>query len=36
MSLPALYVSRLLPDPVMTAIRKRFHLINVPEGCCTY
>ena len=31
MSLPALYVSRLLPDPVMTAIRERFHLINVPE-----
>ncbi|MGH7257082.1 MAG: D-glycerate dehydrogenase, partial [Nitrospiraceae bacterium] len=30
MSLPALYVSRLLPDPVMTAIRERFHLINVP------
>lgn len=31
MSLPALYVSRLLPDPVMTAIRERFHLINAPE-----
>ena len=31
MSLPDLYVSRLLPDPVMTAIRTRFHLINVPE-----
>ncbi len=31
MSLPALYVSRLLPDPVMAAIRERFHLINAPE-----
>jgi glyoxylate reductase len=31
MSLPALYVSRLLPDPVMAAIHERFRLINAPE-----
>ncbi len=31
MTLPALYVSRLLPAPVMTAIRGRFRLINAPE-----
>lgn len=30
MPLPALYVSRLLPDPVMAAIRERFRLTAVP------
>jgi glyoxylate reductase len=30
MALPALYVSRLLPDPVMAAIRERFRLTAVP------
>ncbi len=30
MTLPALYVSRLLPDPVMAAIRERFRLTAAP------
>ncbi len=30
MPLPRLYVSRLLPDPVMAAIRERFQLLNSP------
>ena len=31
MPLPRLYVSRLLPDPVMAVIRERFHLLNSPQ-----
>lgn len=31
MSAPALYISRLLPDPVMTAARRQFHLLNDPR-----
>jgi glyoxylate reductase len=27
---PALYLSRLLPDPVMAIVRERFHLLEVP------
>jgi glyoxylate reductase len=30
MSRPALYISRLLPDPVMTAAHERFQLLNEP------
>jgi glyoxylate reductase len=32
MPLPALYVTRLLPEPVMAAIRRRFHLILEPTA----
>jgi len=31
MSAPTLYISRLLPDPVMTAARRQFQLINDPR-----
>jgi glyoxylate reductase len=31
MPLPRLYVSRLLPDPVMAVIREQFHLLNSPQ-----
>ncbi len=31
MAYPALYVSRLLPEPVMAAIRQRFRLTAVPD-----
>ena len=28
---PTLYVSRLLPDPVMTIVRERFQLVQDPH-----
>lgn len=31
MSAPTLYISRLLPDPVMTAARRQFQLLNDPR-----
>ena len=31
MSRPTLYISRLLPDPVMTAAQQRFQLVNEPR-----
>lgn len=31
MSRPSLYISRLLPDPVMTAAQQRFQLVNEPR-----
>ena len=31
MSLPTLYISRLLPDPVMTAARRQFQLSTEPR-----
>src|SRR5262249_48315848 len=27
---PTLYISRLLPDPIMTIVRGRFHLVQEP------
>ena len=31
MAAPTLYISRLLPDPVMTAARRQFQLLNDPR-----